>query len=163
MAPPELARSYSTRPAVRQPSVTASQSIVRLPPLSTPTGHPHERSFLSRTPHCLLLRNDVEKAKAGYTEVLGHPPYFDDRSSRLNVGGSNSVSGPTEGRRRRGRLRVSLLGVVDAEAGWNRLLELGATAHEAIQDVGDGIKIGSVHDPFGNVLGIIENRHFSAT
>jgi hypothetical protein len=39
-------------------------------------------------------------------------------------------------------------------------VELGATPHEAIQDVGEGILIGSLHDPFGNVLGIIQNPHF---
>jgi hypothetical protein len=32
--------------------------------------------------------------------------------------------------------------------------------HGPIQDVGEGILIGSVIDPFGNVLGIIQNPHF---
>jgi hypothetical protein len=40
------------------------------------------------------------------------------------------------------------------------LLELGATSHEPVQDVGEGIKVATVKDPFGNVLGIIENPHF---
>jgi hypothetical protein len=29
-----------------------------------------------------------------------------------------------------------------------------------VQDVGGGIKVATVKDPFGNVLGIIENPHF---
>jgi hypothetical protein len=37
---------------------------------------------------------------------------------------------------------------------------MGATPLEEIQDVGEGILIGQVHDPFGNVLGVIENPHF---
>jgi len=27
--------------------------------------------------------------------------------------------------------------------------------------VGEGIRLGSVLDPFGNILGVIENPHFS--
>ena len=37
----------------------------------------------------------------------------------------------------------------------------GALPHEAIQDVGEGIKV-AVTDPFGNVVGLIENPHFTA-
>jgi hypothetical protein len=36
------------------------------------------------------------------------------------------------------------------------LLELGATKHEDVQDVGGGVKVATVKDPFGNLLGIIE-------
>ncbi len=30
-----------------------------------------------------------------------------------------------------------------------------------MRDVGNGIKVGTVLDPFGNQFGIIENPHFS--
>jgi predicted enzyme related to lactoylglutathione lyase len=52
-------------------------------------------------------------------------------------------------------------GVDDAEAALARLLELGATGRSGVQDVGEGILLASVLDPFGNVFGIIENPHFS--
>lgn len=55
---------------------------------------------------------------------------------------------------------VAYWGVDDAQAAYQRLLDLGAASHIPIQDVGGGIFIGSVHDPFGNVLGIIQNPHF---
>jgi hypothetical protein len=29
-----------------------------------------------------------------------------------------------------------------------------------IQDVGEGIKVATVADPFGNLIGLIENPHF---
>ena len=51
-------------------------------------------------------------------------------------------------------------GVADASAALDRLVSLGATQHTSIQDVGDSIRVGTVLDPFGNVLGIIENPHF---
>ena len=33
---------------------------------------------------------------------------------------------------------------------------------EPVTDVGEGIKVAAVRDPFGNRLGIIENPHFNA-
>ena len=33
--------------------------------------------------------------------------------------------------------------------------------HGAVREVGGGIKVGTVLDPFGNVFGVIENPHFS--
>jgi predicted enzyme related to lactoylglutathione lyase len=41
------------------------------------------------------------------------------------------------------------------------LLEPGARAHEPVRDVGGGIRVATVKDPSGNVLGVIENPHFS--
>ena len=32
-----------------------------------------------------------------------------------------------------------------------------------MREVGGGIKVATVFDPFGNVLGIIENPHFGKT
>jgi predicted enzyme related to lactoylglutathione lyase len=36
----------------------------------------------------------------------------------------------------------------------------GAEVVEAAHEVGGGIKVASVADPFGNIVGIIENPHF---
>ena len=54
----------------------------------------------------------------------------------------------------------ALWGVADATAAYTRLLALGATALEPVNDVGGGIKVAAVRDPFGNRLGLIENPHF---
>jgi hypothetical protein len=40
-------------------------------------------------------------------------------------------------------------------------MELGASSLEPVKDVGGGIKVAAVLDPFGNRLGIIENPNFS--
>ncbi|MGA2843852.1 MAG: VOC family protein [Candidatus Acidiferrales bacterium] len=48
----------------------------------------------------------------------------------------------------------------DAPAAYKRLVDMGASPLEEIQDVGGGILIGAVRDPFGNVLGIIQNPNF---
>ena len=39
-----------------------------------------------------------------------------------------------------------------AEASFARLLELGATVLEPVTEVGEGIKVAAVKDPFGNRL-----------
>ncbi len=52
-------------------------------------------------------------------------------------------------------------GVSDIAAASGELLDAGATEHQPIQDVGEGIKVAAVLDPMGNVVGIIENPHFS--
>lgn len=56
-----------------------------------------------------------------------------------------------------------LWGVASATAALARLVELGADVLDAVQEVGEGIRVAAVRDPFGNRLGIIENPHFKQT
>jgi predicted enzyme related to lactoylglutathione lyase len=105
---------------------------------------------------------DLEKAKAWYSSVLGLQPYFDQPFYvGFNVGGYELGITPGE---KAGSNRVpagiAYWGVADAQAAYKRLVEMGATGLEPIQDVGEGILIGAVHDPFGNVLGVIQNPNF---
>ena len=103
--------------------------------------------------------DDLEKAKAWYSKVLGIEPYFDQPFYvGFTVGGfelgldphaTHGTSGP-----------VAYWGVDDAQETLKRLLELGASEHEPVQDVGDGIQVGTVIDPFGNMLAFIKNPHF---
>ncbi len=51
-------------------------------------------------------------------------------------------------------------GVDNIEAEVARIVALGAREHAAIQEVGEGIKVADLADPFGNVLGLIYNAHF---
>lgn len=106
--------------------------------------------------------DDLEKAKAWYTQVLGTPPYFDEPFYvGFNVGGFELGLNPDLSRTKPGAGgTVTYWGVPDADAAFARLLSLGAREHEALQDVGEGIRVATVLDPFGNVLGIIENPHF---
>jgi predicted enzyme related to lactoylglutathione lyase len=105
---------------------------------------------------------DIDKGKAWYSDVLGIEAYFDQPFYvGFNVGGYElglQPGGDTGGDKADGA--VAYWGVPDAATTFARLLELGATAHEPIQDVGEGIKVAAVKDPFGNIFGIIENPHF---
>ena len=107
---------------------------------------------------------DVEKAKAWYSEVLGVQPYFDeDFYVGFDVGGYELGLQPDRSETLQGLGgSVPYWRVEDVEAAFGRLLELGATAINQVEDVGDGIKTALVEDPFGNPLGIIQNPHFEA-
>jgi predicted enzyme related to lactoylglutathione lyase len=109
---------------------------------------------------------DIEKAKAWYSDVLGIKPYFDEAFYvGFNVGGYElglePERDPSQGLQGLGG-SVPYWRVDNIEAAFKRLLELGATVINPIADVGDGIKVAIVKDPFGNALGVIQNPHFNA-
>ena len=108
---------------------------------------------------------DLAKAKAWYANVLGVQPYFDQPFYvGFNVHGYELGLVPEpQATADRAAAGIAYWGVPDARAAYKRLLDLGATPREEIQDVGGGILAGTVHDPFGNILGVIENPHFKVT
>jgi predicted enzyme related to lactoylglutathione lyase len=104
--------------------------------------------------------DDIEKAKDWYSLILDQKPYFDEPFYvGFNVGGFELGLHPDEGRAK-GEGHAAYWGVDDAASALKRLLDQGATLHEDVQDVGGGIRVATVKDPFGNILGIIENPHF---
>jgi len=107
---------------------------------------------------------DLAAAKAWYNKVLGIALYFDQPFYvGFNVGGYELGIVPAKGAGpKRAPSGIAYWAVTDAKKAYARLLELGATPVEEIQDVGGDILIGEVHDPFGNVLGVNENPHFEA-
>ena len=106
--------------------------------------------------------DDMSRARDWYSSILGISPYFDEPFYvGFNVGGFELGLHPEEGKSK-GEGQVAYWGVVDAAASFERLVELGATPHDNVQDVGGGIKVGTVKDPFGNVFGVIENPNFGS-
>jgi predicted enzyme related to lactoylglutathione lyase len=104
--------------------------------------------------------SDMAKAKAWYSEVLGCSAYFDEPYyAGFAIGGFELGLVPdgvpsTDG-------ALAYWGVPDAAAELERLARLHAVVHEQVKDVGGGIKVASVKDPFGNLFGIIENPNFN--
>ncbi len=105
---------------------------------------------------------DLAAAKAWYATVLGFAPYFDQPFYvGFNVGGFElGITPDAEARSDRPEAGVAYWGVADATAAFTRLVGMGATPFETVTDVGEGILIGAVRDPFGNILGVIENPNF---
>ncbi len=109
----------------------------------------------------IYMVDDLQQAKAWYTALLGQQPYFDEVFYvGYNVGGFELGLHPREAKEHSGHSPVSYWGVANIEVAFEKLLELGATVHQFVQDVGGGIKVASLYDPFGNLVGIIENSHF---
>jgi predicted enzyme related to lactoylglutathione lyase len=105
---------------------------------------------------------DLDAAKAWYTKVLGIDPYFSEPYYvGFEVGGFELGLDPNATPSTGGTGVLPYWGVADAAASYARLLELGATELGGVQDVGGGVRVASVRDPFGNAVGIIENPSFS--
>jgi predicted enzyme related to lactoylglutathione lyase len=105
---------------------------------------------------------DLARAKAWYAELLGIAPYFDQPFYvGFNVGGFELGLDPDTSQRGPGPGgAVAYWGVDDMASAWPRLLALGAAAVSEPREVGGGIQVATAKDPFGNLLGIIENPHF---
>ena len=101
---------------------------------------------------------DLAASKAWWTEVLGIKPYFDEPFFvGFNPGGYelglNPAGDPAAGPR-------TYWGVRDIAAAGERLIALGAVAVDAVEEVGDGIKLGTFRSPGGDLIGLIENPVF---
>lgn len=105
---------------------------------------------------------DLDAAKDWYSKVLGLAPYFDEPFYvGFSVGGFELGLLPDG---QPGSVGAQpLWGVTNIESAYARLLELGASVLEPVTEVGGGIKVAAVEDPFGNRFGIIENPHFDAS
>jgi predicted enzyme related to lactoylglutathione lyase len=104
---------------------------------------------------------DLAAAKSWYGQVLEAEPYFDEPFYvGYSVGGFELGLIPDGIPGSQGV--QAYWGVPDAEAELKRLVALGARVFEEVREVGGGIKVASVEDPFGNVFSIVENPHFDA-
>ena len=130
--------------------------------METPVTPPASKFFLGlRT--VIYHAPDLARAKSWYSEALGIDPYFDEPYYvGFNVGGYELGLDPDPASGPAGQSgSVAYWGVADAGTAYARLVTLGAAEDSAVREVGGGIKVGTVLDPFGNKFGIIENPHFS--
>ncbi len=101
---------------------------------------------------------DLAAAKAWYAAATGVTPYFDEPFYvGFDLGGTELGLDPDS--------NSGLPGVGGTSAYWRvqnvddalaHLLAIGGTAREAVHDVGGGIRVAAVLDPFGNAIGVIE-------
>ena len=104
--------------------------------------------------------SDLAKATEWYTGVVGHAPYFNEPFYvGFNVGGFELGLLPP-GDEDANDSPTTYWGVDDIHAEHARVVALGAKPKSAVMDVGDGILVASVVDPFGNIVGLIQNPHF---
>jgi catechol 2,3-dioxygenase-like lactoylglutathione lyase family enzyme len=101
---------------------------------------------------------DLAASKEWFAGTLGAEPYFDEPFYvGFDVGGyelglapgADAADGP-----------VTYWGVTDADEAYSSLVARGAEPHSAVKDVGGGIRLGSVREPAGSLVGVIDNPHF---
>lgn len=108
--------------------------------------------------------DDIDKAKNWYAEAFGVEPYFDQAYYvGFNIRGFELGLMPTSNEKVPSDNVVAYWGVDNIEQEFTRLVSLGAKSVSPITDVGGGIKLGVLEDPFGNALGLIFNPHFRAS
>ena len=106
--------------------------------------------------------SDISQAKIWYSNILGFEPYFDEPFYvGYNVAGYELGLQPDEKNDAKSDGVITYWGVENVEEKYNELLAAGATTYEAPTEVGGGIIVASVKDPWDNVFGIIYNPHFS--
>jgi predicted enzyme related to lactoylglutathione lyase len=105
---------------------------------------------------------DLQAAKKWYALATGIEPYFDETFYvGFNIGGFELGLDPDPASGMSGTGGTTAYwGVQSVERALVDLVEAGATLKAPATDVGDGIRVGVVLDPFGNELGVIENPHF---
>jgi predicted enzyme related to lactoylglutathione lyase len=106
---------------------------------------------------------DLDKAKAWYAAAFGLAPYFDEPFYvGFNIGGyelgldpdpSGGSPGPGGS--------VPYWRVDSIHAAVQHFVASGATVVAPVQEVGGDIKVATVADPFGNLIGLIENPQFA--
>ena len=105
---------------------------------------------------------DLAQAKTWYARVFGVEPYFDmPFYVGFNIQGYELGLHPeTEGDKAGSAGCVAYWRVPAIEPAIAHCVKLGAQLVADAQDVGEGIKVATVADPFGNPIGLIENPFF---
>lgn len=102
---------------------------------------------------------DLAHAKAWYSEVFERKPYFDEPFYvGFDIGGFELGLVPDMPLGSPGM--KALWGVANIRTELERLRGIGVTVAAEVQDVGGGILVAEISDPFGNRVGLIENPHF---
>ena len=104
---------------------------------------------------------ELSKAKEWYAKAFQTNPYFDEAFYvGFDIAGYELGLQPEESPMNKSDAVVSYWGVEDIHEQWQHFLQLGATEHEAPQEVGGGIIVATLKDPWNNVIGLIYNPHF---
>src|SRR5258706_15823285 len=102
--------------------------------------------------------SDLARAKQVYTALVGAAPQTD---SSFYVGfevGDQQVGLVPGGGPQAMPAPVAYWHVPDIEAKLAEVVAAGATVQDGVRDVGGGRLVATVHDPDGNVLGLLQDR-----
>ena len=100
---------------------------------------------------------DLQAAKAWYSKLTGVQPYFDE-AFYVGFDFNSCELGlhPQDETITIGNQTISHWAVDEIENCVKKLVAEGATVLEDTSDVGGGLKVATVIDPWGNAVGLIE-------
>lgn len=102
---------------------------------------------------------DLQKAKEWYTTLTGVKPYFDESFYvGFDINGCELGLHPQDETVTKGNQTVTHWAVDGIEDCVQQLINSGASVLYNIQDVGGGIKVATLIDPWGNAVGLIEEK-----
>jgi predicted enzyme related to lactoylglutathione lyase len=106
---------------------------------------------------------DLASAKAWYARAFQQTPYFDQPFYvGFNIGGYELGLDPDPSGGKTGPGgSVAYWRVPAIEDAVRHFVSAGAAIVAPAQDVGEGIKVATVSDPFGNLIGLLENPQFA--
>ncbi len=110
---------------------------------------------------------DVDAAKKWYTELLGIDPYFERPGyAEFRLGDYQHELGIIDSSYAPKGAAASPAGAIvywhvdNVPVTIEKLIAMGAKENEALRERGGGFVTASVVDPFGNILGIMNNPHY---
>jgi lactoylglutathione lyase len=104
---------------------------------------------------------DLKAAKEWYAKAFDTEPYFDEPYyTGFEIGGYELGLHPATKDLQTGNNIAVYWGVENMEAAHAELIRQGATEYEKPTEVGEGIIVAAVKDPWGNIIGLIYNPHF---
>ena len=100
---------------------------------------------------------DMQASKEWYSNLLGIQPYFDEPFYvGFGINGCELGLHPYDDTVTKGNQTVTHWAVDEIDNCVKKLIEKGATVLYKVADVGGGIKVATVIDPWGNAVGLIE-------
>jgi predicted enzyme related to lactoylglutathione lyase len=134
---------------------STSRPVVTAPPQSRA---PREGGIPRGLRAAIYYVNDLDRARDWYNQALSTTPYL-NKPYYVGYDIDGFELGLEPGESHKGDNVIAYWAVASVEAELKRLLALGAKEHKGVHVVNRDVKIASVVDPFGNILGIIENHH----
>ena len=100
--------------------------------------------------------NDLQNAKAWYTQLTGIKPYFDEPFYvGFEINGCELGLDPDGSHIQSGNNTVAYWSVDNIHAAVEKAESIGASTVSAIQNVGGTIEVAIIRDPFDNHIGLI--------
>ena len=110
----------------------------------------------------IYMVGDPDRAKEWYSRAFRMKAYFDEPFyAGFDIGGYELGLLPEKDpATHKAESVVTYWGVDEIQRMYDHFIESGATEHEKPHSVGGPLMVGSVKDPWGNIIGLIYNPEF---